>query len=327
MGTTRYVLTSLGRRGGLSALRGLGALPVYPPSNLLGAGKNWLRYLVSPDMQWTSCPPGAQYGCTLYGGYAWGQTTSLEFNFVYITPTTQTSTGSAAVATETDEERYTRECSAALSDWYNTTPEAKCLDQDRQLKLLEWCVAWKSGDMPTYGSEKAALVEKACREAECTRLYDQWAAAFPAQAVCLSTADRRDLKDLCYKGLKGTLSGPEVDQQIKDIIETACAAYNAPAPPSTVVPPTIDDEIPGYTPTPPGTEPGYEPSDVIPEGDLYDLPGTQPGPYGPTEPTAPTEEPSLLRQLGPIVGIGLIAAVGLTLFRKKKKLTKHRKRK
>ena len=54
MAGTHYVMTSLGSRG----FGRLGALPPFPTSGLR-AGYEWVRYLVSADRQWASCPPNA----------------------------------------------------------------------------------------------------------------------------------------------------------------------------------------------------------------------------------------------------------------------------
>jgi len=329
MAGTNYVLTNLGR------LRGLGALPAYPPSSLLQAGKSWYRYLVSPDVQWTSCPPNPPYGCTMYGGYAWGQWPGSEFGFAYITPTTQTSTGTPA--TETPEQQYTRECSESLWDWYNATPEAKCLTVTEQLQLLSWCVAWRLGNMPEYGSEKAALVTAACGRDTCEQLYAQWAAAFPAEAACFSDRQRSKTISYCRKGLSGEITAAEADAQIKEIIANATAdCITTPTPTSPTPTPTATPTEPeagtpggGLPPEAPDMfEPTFEAADdavAIPPDVIYDDTGL----YPPLPSPGPTSEGGLLRQLGPIVGIGLVVAVGLTLARSKKKskLTKRGKRK
>lgn len=146
---------------------------------------------------------------------------------------------------------------------------------------------------------------------QCQGLLAAWKAANPTLAACLTPADDANLLQLCQYGLQ-TNQVPQATQQIQQYVGAACARRSPPTvttpphPPPPTPPPT-SNQPPPITPPPQQDFPGGGPSGGPPQGDT----STQP-------------QKSFLRQVGPIVGIGLLAAVGLTYARKR--LTKRRRK-
>jgi hypothetical protein len=298
-------------------LHGLGALPPWPNSGL-AAGHEWVRYLIGAGpqagQQWQSCPAGASFGCTMSGGYAWGQRPAGigEHNFIYIAPPTQTSTGEAQVMPDLQ-----KECRDAIFNWARREPQGACLNDDEYHKLIEWCVAWRSGNMTDYGERRAKLIADACVKRECERMLEQWSAAFPDQAACFGYEERVRALRICFKGKTGAISGPEADQRLRDLIAGACEPVAAPPP----APPPQD--APGSPSTLPADE-TLPPDLLYPDDMPSDGGGTTPSFYDMQFPANGNGNGNgngdgAGRFLGPIVGIGLIAAVGLTIARTAKK--------
>lgn len=306
----------------LSLRGGLGTLPDVPPSSMLQAGKTWYRYLVSPGVQWTSCPSTARYGCTIYGGYAWGQWTGSEHGFEYIAapataPVSQTSTGTPTAAT------FEQQCDQELQTWYGQTARSTCLNSEDRTKIRDLCVSLKAKKITVgdYADGRQDILDRACVRVECERLYKQWAAAFPQEAKCLDYNGREAVKRRCRKGMNGDMSATQAAAETRAIIDAACAARAAPPPvaPPPVAPPPSNGGGGAPSPTDTGTTP--EPGDVIPTSDaglVYDA-GADAYPSG-------EGAPSLLRQLGPVVGIGLLVAVGLTVATQQKRKKRRRAR-
>lgn len=150
----------------------------------------------------------------------------------------------------------------------------------------------------------------------CEELYNTWITAHPEYRSCLirSPEPFRKWVDLCTRTKAGTL--PNGFALWNDYVMSFCAP---PPPPQTEIqPPPPPPPPPPTAPpeTPPGVPiPGETPDDLPP---LLD-------PNGDGE--APPESVSQRdwrRNFGPIVGIGLFVAAGLTVYRIKRKKGKRR---
>ncbi len=93
-------------------------------------------------------------------------------------------------------------------------------------------------------------------------------------------------------------------------------------------PPGAPPPPPSQPPPPPVSHPVVPPPPPMEQSGPIDLPSGGPGGDSGGAPESPGEEAGYLRQVGSIVGIGLLLAVGLTYARKKGmlKLTKGRRR-
>jgi hypothetical protein len=149
----------------------------------------------------------------------------------------------------------------------------------------------------------------------CQFLLQSWKAANPNFAACLTQADAAQLIEICEYGLANN-QVPKATSMIHNYVNAACAKRQ---PPTVTSPPaTPPFTVPGPTQNPPITAPPRQDFPGGPPADQTSAP--------PTRDTSTQPEKSLLRQVGPIVGIGLLAAVGLT-YARKRSLTKRKRRK
>lgn len=136
----------------------------------------------------------------------------------------------------------------------------------------------------------------------CRKLYDQWAKANPAKAECMRPEHIQAVHDICMAVYyHKTVSVEDGLNATEDVVKTACR--DAQPPPSP--PPASPDLVP------------HDPSGGGGAGGAS-MPG--PGPNGGDGAVAPpADEPSALQKWGPVVGIGLLVAGGLTMLRKRKR--------
>lgn len=154
----------------------------------------------------------------------------------------------------------------------------------------------------------------------CQFLLQSWKAGNPNFAACLTQVDDAQLIEICEYGLANN-QVPKATSMIHDYVNAACAKRQ---PPTVVAPPPPPPPVTAPPPTqnPPITAP---PPQNFPGGPPANQPADQTS-APPTRDTSTQPEKSLLRQVGPIVGIGLLAAVGLT-YARKRSLTKRKRRK
>lgn len=148
----------------------------------------------------------------------------------------------------------------------------------------------------------------------CQMLFTQWAGANPVLARCLNGDDARYLINLCAASIGDPVKQPKMFQDVQNYIGAACAR--------TAPPPPIPPALPPPPPPPPTSN---QPPPITPPP-RQDFPGDNTPTFPPPSDTSAPPAKSLLRQVGPIVGIGLLAAVGLT-YARKRALTKKRRRK
>jgi hypothetical protein len=151
----------------------------------------------------------------------------------------------------------------------------------------------------------------------CNSLWTQLMAQTPTDVkACLNAdpAHKRVFDGICAKIGTKQLTLQAAAAQWAGYVTQHCAAPPPPSPPPAAPPP------PASTPTTPPQQVPTTPPSTTPSG------GPGGGPSGGEQ---PTEQAGFLRQVGSIVGIGLLMAVGLTYARKKgmlRKLTKRRGR-
>jgi hypothetical protein len=150
-----------------------------------------------------------------------------------------------------------------------------------------------------------------CGSAFCDALLEGYLAQNPDKQQCL-----RPYHDVLTKTCRDahvdhTISVEESTRRIQEIVGRACPAAQ-PTPPPTAAPPPSPQSVP--TPPPPAAPPPSVPLDPSPlDPTPFDV---TPGEQVPPPVAQPKRSP--LRTWGPVVGIGLVAAVALTTLRKKK---------
>jgi hypothetical protein len=152
-------------------------------------------------------------------------------------------------------------------------------------------------------------------EQTCRAMLADWKAQNPTLAACLSSADDAQLLEICMWGFFDPAKQAQAGQQVQNYVAQACARNQ---PPVVVVQPKAPPFTPPQATQPPPITP--PPQQDFPGGPPSGGPGDVPGDTS----TPPAK--SFLRQVGPIVGIGLLAAVGLT-YARKRALTKRKRRK
>ena len=128
-------------------------------------------------------------------------------------------------------------------------------------------------------------------------------------------ADYNQLVAYCAQHQRGSLNWGQLIERVRDFDARRCAENDlppgmepTPPPRQPSDPPTMPPGIPDPGTTPPGTPPLIEePPDVTPNGDT---------------PPEGVAQRDWQRRFGPVVGIGLLVAVGLTVYRVKRKRTK-----
>lgn len=154
---------------------------------------------------------------------------------------------------------------------------------------------------------------------DCNKAFLSWLSANPQLATCGQTTQHKSTYNLlCTQIRNGNITAAQGEITWRQYIAKECPSSAPPPPPKMTAPPPSNVKQP---PVPPPAAP--PPGRVVnppPEPPVLDEPGDQPPPV--------TQHASVLQQIGPIVGIGLLAAIGLTMARKMKKgrLTKRRHR-
>jgi hypothetical protein len=148
---------------------------------------------------------------------------------------------------------------------------------------------------------------------QCQRLFGAWAQQNPALMKCLNTTDVANIMNICRAAVGDPAKQAQAALDVQNYIGLACATRT---PPVVTAPPVlVPAQPPQETQNPPITPPPQQ-----------DFPGGPPSGGDPPGATSAPPEKSLLQQWGPIVGIGLIAAMGLT-YARKRALTKKRGKK
>jgi hypothetical protein len=142
-------------------------------------------------------------------------------------------------------------------------------------------------------------------------MFTDWARANPVLAKCLNTNDGLTLIAMCEGAIGDPAKQQKMFQDAQNYIAAACARMAPPPPTAPPLPPPLPPPPTSNQP-PPITPP---PAQNFPHEDIP----------VPSDTSAPPAK-SLFRQVGPIVGIGLLAAVGLT-YARKRALTKRKRRK
>jgi hypothetical protein len=266
------------------ALRGLGATP--PPTIL---GYDWFSFNqprcvdVEPALK-------QKYGCVVHDGVAWGKMPKAQAELQEGGPTPQ------------------EFCAAMYDGWARDNPnKARCLSAHDKAALIAGCMQVVAGEITQeYAVQQInAIVAQRCGpiyERECTNDMQAWAQINPEAAQCLGADGAEQVMGWCMQNKHGILSTANLRDALDRLVAARCAAE------------------PEITPAPPPPDAGTLPGDPVdmppgmPAGGGDWENGTEIGP-GDTTPTETTR----LRQLGPIIGIGLLLAVGLTLATRKRK--------
>jgi hypothetical protein len=151
------------------------------------------------------------------------------------------------------------------------------------------------GDTKAFVLVQNAVVGDPCAASAsvCSDSYVNMLNTFPQYKPCLTEQDAEAYRQLCCAAATGKIQPAAAYEQWIKYATNRCAP--PPPPPQEVAPP----------PPPPAEESlPFEPMDVSDGGDTNIEPVPQPS--------------SAMKTWGPIVGIGLIVAVALTLARKKR---------
>lgn len=277
-------------------LGGFGPRPTASPM----PGYEWRPYLESGGTsQSTKCPSPAPFGCYMFNGYAWGQQPIVEGEFL-----PESAPGGSP------QQQF---CVTGYSKWAQANPDqARCLTAEDPGRYVAFCLAAVQDPSRAAAAADAwqQLVAMRCRSVEpaeptprqrCEQTFDNWVAYNPQQAACLRDDDRSRFTSWCVN-----LSPAEVTQRFNDLVRQRCQASAPPTPTPT----------PSPSPTPTPTPPPMMTPTPSPTPSPSPMPSPGPVPNGDTSQTPPIQKPSLLRQIGPVVGIGLLAAIALTLARK-----------
>lgn len=280
-------------------LSGWGAQPTTAPA----PGYLWMAYPhpTQPNAQRESCPgpsePRLPYGCWMHQGFAWGQRPQSSSEFQPQQPQ-QTPTPTITCAAAVDQ------LLQALGDRIRA---CNVTDADRDA-MIRLCAQARAGQISNADFERGMLgiIEQRCRT-QCGSSIQQMLQASD-QLRCLSRSDLGPMIQWCTDARMGRLDPSEAMRRMQDLLIRRCGAQQTPEPPPPSPPPP-----PPPPPTPPPAPPPPEPPPIAPPMPPVD----QPPPTEVLEPPGPPqEESSALRWVGPIVGIGLLAAIGLTLARK-----------
>jgi hypothetical protein len=248
----------------------------------------------------------------MYNGYAWGQRPAGtgEFAYKYIAPTTYTygGGGSLQTAAATALATATAACEKSYAAWAAREPQdAKCLSKAQRQQIIDWCVQSQQGvfSLSTFMQKRDALVKRECAKDACAADVRNMLAATPRLAKCLTARDLDRIRRWCLKWRTGEITTEQTTRWTTNLINERCATAVVPSYSTTATTPT-----PSPAPSPADGGGTPTPGDVLPSGgEVHDEGGGG----------APVSEPSLLRQYGPVVGIGLLIALGLTIASQKKK--------
>lgn len=184
---------------------------------------------------------------------------------------------------------------------HTPVPGLDCLSRAAEGVYTDLCVRAHRGQLaPAQALQQwQAYVEQECGRRLCRGLYDGFVRDNPAFATCL--APYRDaLISRCEDAhVRKTVSVAAATRDIEAMMARACPP---PAPPPSA--PPAPPEPPAPPPMPPPAPPAPP--------DLDEPQGGGP----PTDETVRKASP--LRRWGPVVGVGLVAAVAVTAFRKRK---------
>lgn len=298
-------LTPVSVRG----LAGLGASPPPRPDSRHA----WYMYTWADGTPVTDCSvvplTNSQWYCTMNDGVGWflaGTELVVPRVIPGLSPT----------------QRQALNDHCATQDWpawLNAFPNyAKCLGDAGKTYFVNLCYAVATGQMSTQNQQMlwTKYVDQACAakapqpaaspstttapapSISCSDVYDKWLAHNPQYIACMhGDVGKHYFVTLCNKINNGRLTAAQAGQTWNNYVQHYCSA---PAPASA----------------PPGPNGGSVPS-------MPGLPAT-----APSDDTT-TSSAAVLRHWGPIVGFGLIAALGLTYARNKmggKKLTRRKNR-
>ncbi len=195
--------------------------------------------------------------------------------------------------------------------------------------LGQACLRWRpgrTGEEAEFVCEEFETVEPQQTSAPSTSRINcqheilRWGQDNPALVPCVSNAEDYDRwQRLCARVQRGEITLSQARRIFTAFAQQQCAAQAPPPPPSMEPPPTPREPPPPPTAPPPHMPPG------IP--DAGDTPGDQPPLLEPTPtvtddgatPSDDVTQRDWRRRFGPIVGIGLLVAAGLTVYRVKRK--------
>lgn len=179
----------------------------------------------------------------------------------------------------------------------NNPPGLECLTRTDETTYNDLCQRVRRGEMtPAQGAAAwGAHVQRRCGERFCGDLYTNYLKQNPDQVACL-TPYRGMLIRACEDG--HVLRKVPIDQAARNLQQIIYKACPPPPPPEAPPPPPPGEGPPGLPEPPPPSPPGETPV-------RDDAP-----------PVA--QDDGTLRKWGPIVGFGLLVAVGVTAFRKRK---------
>lgn len=154
----------------------------------------------------------------------------------------------------------------------------------------------------------------------CSGDWVSWKSAHPVERTCAGdAAGQQQFAAICVQMRMGTLAPATGLKLWNDYVARRCGQprppATPPATPPTQMPPPGDFNPPTNLNNPPANM--NPPTDGRDPGSMFD-----PGAGG--DAPATTGARAFLRQVGPVVGIGLLAAIVLTVARKKKLLTRRR---
>lgn len=177
------------------------------------------------------------------------------------------------------------------------------------------CAQWES---PTATPTAAEAPSANQTGVDCGVLWAEWFRRYPNFAQCAGQSeDRRYFDSLCSQLMRGDITSQTMLRAMGSYSQQRCAQQPQTPPGTQVVPPP-------RPPPPPPTSPPQMPPGIPPVGETPDdeppLLQEQPGftPNGDT-PSQPVLQRDWRRQFGPIVGVGLLVAGGLTVYRVKRK--------
>jgi len=203
-----------------------------------------------------------------------------------------------------DEEFCDDRCVRYMQAWVHNNPsKAACLTNDQMHQIIDTCERARDElASPAEVAASQALLSTPCvdkHRRECSTQIDQWAAANPADAQCLSNDDRAYVRDLCLKWKAGQVEAQFAAAELNRLVAAGCPV--PPPQPEPMVPPPIEP------PPAPMPVPAPEAVDVVIDA--------EPAVYTVPDNLFQQREPTPFRKWGPIVGALLIVGGGIYLLR------------